>query len=47
MAKKTSINGITYQEFFKPDKESMIKALKIILECQPCQDKREKEEKSA
>jgi hypothetical protein len=45
MTRKTSINGITYQEFFEPDKESMIKALKIILECEPCEQ--EKKEQSA
>jgi hypothetical protein len=47
MTRKTSINGITYQEFFEPDKESMIKALKIILECEPCEDGQEKKEQSA
>jgi hypothetical protein len=44
MVRRTGIKDITYEEIFEPDEESMIKALKIVLECQPLQCQKEKRE---
>jgi len=41
---KTTVNGITYQAIFEPDKESMIKALMIVLECIPEEEEQKEEQ---